>query len=178
MNIMELGALGELLGAIGVMATLIYLAVQVKQNTQAMRENRRLALAQTYQMRADALQHMLVQAAASERLGPLIFRLTELGYPTDLSSMARITPEERGIFKQWQIAQKTHWDNMFYQYQQGFLDPEYYNDEFRVRVRRLAPVWEALGIGGGRRSFEDEIRQLLTGRDAAVSPRDRLPPAE
>ncbi len=161
MDIMELGALGEFLGAIGVMATLIYLAVQIKQNTRSMNESRKLALAQTYQMRADALQQMLVQAATSTTVGPLLVKLTSLGYPTDLTSLERITPEERGIFKQWQIAQKTHWDNMFYQYQQGFLDPEYYEDEFRVRVRRLAPAWAALGLAGGRRSFEAEIERLL-----------------
>ncbi len=41
-----------------------------------MNENKQLALAQTYQMRADALQSMLVQAACSETLGPLIVKLT------------------------------------------------------------------------------------------------------
>ena len=35
MTIMELGALGELLGAIAVFATLIYLSVQVRQNTRS-----------------------------------------------------------------------------------------------------------------------------------------------
>ncbi len=78
MTIMELGALGELLGAVGVIVTLAYLAVQIKQNTRSMDENKRLALAQTYQMRADALQSMLVEAACSETLGPLIVKLTTL----------------------------------------------------------------------------------------------------
>lgn len=161
MDIMELGALGELLGAVGVMATLIYLAVQIKQNTRSMNENKRLALAQTYQMRADALQHMLVQAACSDTVGPLIVKLTQLGYPTDVTALEKITPEERGRFRQWQIAQQTHWDNMFYQYQQGFLDPEYYEDEFKVRVRRLAPTWNALGLTGGRASFAREVARLV-----------------
>ena len=161
MTIMELGALGELLGAIGVIITLIYLAVQIKQNTHSINENKRLALAQTYQMRADALQGMLVEAASSPTLGPLIVKLTKLGYPTDLSSLNRISEEERGIFKQWQIAQHTHWDNMFYQYQQGFIDPEYYESEFRVRVRRLAPVWKELGLVGGRPSFKSEVESIL-----------------
>ena len=161
MTITELGALGEFIGAIGVVASLIYLAVQIRQNTQSMNESRKLALAQTYQMRADALQSMLVQAATSQTVGPLLVKLTSEGYPTDVTSLERITAEERGIFKQWQIAQKTHWDNMYYQYQQGFLDPEYYEDEFRVRVRRLAPTWAALGLSGGRRSFEAEVTRLL-----------------
>jgi hypothetical protein len=162
MTIMELGALGELLGAIGVIITLAYLAVQIKQNTHSINENKRLALAQTYQMRADALQGMLVQAASSATLGPLIVKLTTLGYPTDLSSLSKISEEERGIFKQWQIAQQTHWDNMFYQYQQGYIDPEYYENEFRVRVRRLAPVWKELGLLGGRPSFRSEIEEILS----------------
>ena len=34
MTLMELGALGEFLGSIAVLATLIYLAVQLRQNTQ------------------------------------------------------------------------------------------------------------------------------------------------
>lgn len=160
MTITELGALGELLGAIGVIITLAYLAVQVKQNTRSMDEGKRLALAQTYQMRADALQGMLVQAATSEIIGPLIVKLTELGYPDDVSAIDRLSSRERGVFRQWQIAQLTHWDNMFYQYQQGFLDAEYYEDEFRKRVRRLAPVWQALGLLHGRSSFVAEVDRL------------------
>jgi hypothetical protein len=35
MNIMELGALGEFVGSVGVVATLVYLAVQIRQNTRA-----------------------------------------------------------------------------------------------------------------------------------------------
>jgi hypothetical protein len=166
MTIIELGALGELLGAVGVIITLIYLAVQIKQNTRSMNENKQLALAQTYQMRADALQGMLVQAACSQTLGPLIVKLTTLGYPTNLESLRVISAVELGVFKQWQIAQQTHWDNMFYQYQQGFIDPEYYENEFRVRVRRLAPVWAELGILGGRPSFLQEIESILRDSQA------------
>ena len=35
MNIMELGAIGELVGGVAVIATLIYLAVQIRQGNQA-----------------------------------------------------------------------------------------------------------------------------------------------
>ena len=163
MTIIELGALGELLGSIAVLATLVYLSVQVRQNTRSMDESKRLALAQTYQMRSDALQMMLVHAADSEYIGPIITKLTSAGYPEDLSSLDQLSTVERGRFRQWQIAQQTHWDNMFYQYQQGFIDPEYYENEFRVRVRRLAPVWRELGILGGRPSFLKEIGSIEPG---------------
>jgi hypothetical protein len=161
MTIMELGALGEFVGAIAVVVTLIYLAVQIRQNTNAMEESKRLALAQTYQMRADALQEMLVEAADSEYIGPILTKLTGAGYPEKVASLDELTVEERGRFRQWQIAQQTHWDNLFYQYQQGFLDDEYYQDSFRVRVKRLGPIWKALGVTGSRRSFDAEIEQLM-----------------
>jgi hypothetical protein len=106
---------------------------------------------------------------ASQTIGPLIVKLTELGYPVDVTALQRISAQERGIFKQWQIAQHTHWDNMYYQYQQGFLDPEYYEDEFKVRVRRLAPTWRALGLTGGRSSFRKEIDRLLADTDRATT---------
>jgi hypothetical protein len=160
----ELGALGEVIGAVAVVASLVYLAIQIRQNTQAMEASRRLALAQTYQMRADALQEMLVHAAESEHIGPIITKLTTLGYPEDLASLDALTPVERGRFRQWHIAQQTHWDNMFYQYQQGYLDEEYYRDSFQVRVRRLVPVWRALRITGSRSSFEREMERLSGAR--------------
>ena len=161
MTILELGALGELLGSIAVLATLVYLSVQVRQNTRSMEESKKLALAQTYQMRADALQMMLVQAADSEYIGPIITRLTSAGYPENISALNGLSEEDRGRFRQWQIAQQTHWDNMYFQYEQGFLDQEYYRDAFITRVKRLAPTWEALNITGGRRTFVAEIDRIL-----------------
>ena len=161
MTIMELGALGELLGSIAVLATLVYLAVQIRQNTRSMDENKKLALAQTYQVRADALQMMLVHAADSDHIGPIITKLTGAGYPDDVGALEQLSKDERGRFRQWQIAQQTHWDNMFFQYQQGFLDEEYYRDSFRERVRRLAPTWRALDVTGSRRTFVAEIDDIL-----------------
>jgi hypothetical protein len=161
MTIIELGALGEFLGSIAVFVTLVYLTMQVRHSTQSMNESKKLALAQTYQMRSDALQMMLVHAADSDHIGPIITKLTGVGYPEDIASLEHLTPEERGRFRQWQIAQQTHWDNMFFQYQQGFIDEEYYRDSFRERVRRLAPVWQALHVAGARRSFAAEIEEIL-----------------
>lgn len=160
MTLQDWGAIGELVGAAAVVVTLIYLAKEIRLNTRAMAEGRRLALAQTYQMRSDALQAMLVQAADSAHIGPIIIKLTELGYPADVTALEALNEIERGRFRMWQIAQQTHWDNMHYQYQQGYLDTEYYEDAFKDRVVRLAPTWRALGLNSGRRSFFAEIDRL------------------
>ncbi len=159
MTIIELGALGEFLGAIGVIATLAYLAIQIRQNTRSLNASQRLALAQTYQMRSDGLQNMLVHAASST-IGGIIYKATEAGYPDDISGLDTLTAEEWSRFRQWHIAQQAHWDNMHFQYQQGFLDEEYYQDEFVKRVQRLWPAWQAMRLTGGRRSFVDELRRI------------------
>ena len=161
MTITELGAIGELIGGTAVVATLIYLAVQLRQNTRSIEDARLLALAQLYQMRSDALQSMMVQASDSEHIGPIIIKLTSNGYPEDLNALESLNPEEHGRFRQWQIAQVTHWDNMLFQYQQGFLDDEYYEEVLKPRIARLAPVWKALNVIAGRGSFEAEIVKLL-----------------
>ena len=169
MTIMELGALGEFLGAIGVIATLVYLAVQVRQNTHSLEISQRPALAQTYQMRSDALQTMLVKAASS-KVGGIIHKVVEAGYPEDLAALDALTPEERTRFRQWHIAQQAHWDNMHFQYQQGFLDEEYYRDEFVKRVQRLWPVWQALRLTSGRRSFIEELHRLEAEIESRTPP--------
>jgi hypothetical protein len=161
MTIQDWGAIGEVIGALAVVVTLVYLGKQIRQNTVAMEEGRKLALAQTYQMRSDALQEMLVHAADSEHIGPIIIKLTGLGYPEDVTALDALDAVERGRFRMWHIAQQTHWENMFYQYQQGYLDHEYYEDEFKRRVLRLAPTWKALGLRSGRPSFYEEIDRLM-----------------
>jgi hypothetical protein len=160
MTFQDWGAIGEVIGALAVVVTLIYLAKQIRLNTHAMEEARKLALAQTYQLRSDALQAMLVQAADSEYIGPIIIKLTGLGYPEDVKALDTLTDSELRRFRMWQIAQQTHWDNMHFQFQQGYLDREYYEDAFKERVVRLAPIWKALGLTSGRRSFFAEIERL------------------
>lgn len=171
MNLQDWGAIGELLGAVAVVLTLIYLAKQIRIHAATMEESRKLALAETYQRRSDALQDMLVHAADSEHLAPIIVKLIENGYPEDLASLDVLDSEERGRFRLWQIAQSTHWENMYFQYEQGFLDEEYYQDAFRERVRRLAPVWRVLNVISARRSFVEEIERLEAadeGKDAGA----------
>jgi hypothetical protein len=90
-----------------------------------------------------------------------------------VSALSQLEDAEWRRFRMWQIAQQTHWDNMHYQYQQGYLDREYYEDAFKDRVVRLAPTWRALGLTGGRKSFLAEIERLV--REAGASPRDATP---
>ncbi len=46
MGTMEAGEIGELVGGVAVLATLLYLATQVRQNTAAIQETTRLAMSE------------------------------------------------------------------------------------------------------------------------------------
>ena len=48
-----LGAIGELIGAIAVIATLAYLAIQVRQSKLLLQRNEKIALSQVHQARTD-----------------------------------------------------------------------------------------------------------------------------
>ena len=61
LTIQDLGALGELLGSLAVLATLVYLALQTRQNTMAIG-------AQLDGARIGALQNLYLTAATSTEL--------------------------------------------------------------------------------------------------------------
>ena len=97
MTLQDWGAIGEMVGALAVVVTLIYLAKQIRQNTHAMEEGRRLALAQTYQMRSDALQAMLVQQCQHlvdclqiHLLGALRPRIDVAVHTTEVAQIAQV----------------------------------------------------------------------------------------
>jgi hypothetical protein len=156
MSLEQIYLVSQIVSAAAIVASLVFVGLQIRQSDK-------LALAQTYQMRSDALQAMLVHAADSQHIGPVIGKLTALGYPEDVGALNRLDEEERARFRLWQIAQQTHWDNMYFQFQHGFLDKESYEDSFKLRVRRLAPTWRALDLMGVRRSLLAEIKRLEQG---------------
>ncbi len=72
MTIQELGAIGELIGGIAVVVTLIYLAVQVRQNT---RMNAALIRQHFY----DAQQQQILHAVESREFNELMHRSWSTG---------------------------------------------------------------------------------------------------
>ena len=80
MSILELGALGEFLASFGVVATLIYLAIQMRQNTQAVRLN-------TAQVVTEELQQMFSLLAADEGLAQVFL---DGGQSAELSGVGKV----------------------------------------------------------------------------------------
>lgn len=108
MNWVALGAIGELLGALAVVASLAYLATQIIQNTRAIR-------ATTTDTAAQGLRDWirpLIQDAELSR----IFRLgIEDWHDLDSDGKARFFHMMLGFMKTL--------ENLHFQYQKGALDP-------------------------------------------------------
>ena len=72
-TIQMLGSLGEFVGAIAVVATLVYLAIQVRHskeamegNTKSLEESRQLAIAESYQARTQMVHEYYLRQAGSD----------------------------------------------------------------------------------------------------------------
>jgi hypothetical protein len=154
MTIFELGAIGEFIGAIAVVATLVYLAVQIKQNTQATR-------AQIHQARSDQAQEYFFQLAGSRDILELFTKLDTDGN-LDPSKLDQLDPVEMRQLRVLMAAAIGRLQNAYYQKGSGFLEEEMYESMVHTMLMRQADMWEVLGvINGVPVSFQNELRQRM-----------------
>ena len=107
MALEDLGNIGEFTAAIATLATLIYLAPQIRQNTQSLR-------ASVY----DSI------TAHMAELNKLIVSNSEVAAITDEGDQdrARLSPERRTRHDAFQSNRFGHHDNLHYQYQRGLME--------------------------------------------------------
>lgn len=160
MTIAEMGALGEFIGSFLVAASLVALIFQVRQNTRSLNETQKIAMAQTYQDRANAAIALSMNYAMSPELIEIQHKLNVAGYPDDPSCVEQLTPQERMAMSSYLLAQKIRVDNQFYQYRQGLLDEEYFQNNFRGQISIFGPGWKMFP-SPMRPSFEQQIDEVL-----------------
>jgi hypothetical protein len=54
------------------------------------------------------------------------------------------------------------WDNEHYQYQNGFLNADFFEATTTRSVRKWAPRWRAVGLTEGRDGFRQYVDQILS----------------
>jgi len=133
MTIQDWGAVGELVSAIAVLATLVYLAIQIKQNTSATR-------AQIHQSRSEQAQEFFLFCAGSREVSELMTRLNS--NPENLSEFDEV---QRYQIRMLCVATMQRIKNMFFQKESGFLSEELYANQ-EGNIFRSLPIWDALGI--------------------------------
>ena len=111
------GALAELVGAVGVILSLVYLARQIGQNTRSVR----VASYQSWFNSYDSLSNIIL---ASSEFDALLHR--GLGDPDSLSEedSRRVRGVLRRSFRQF--------ENLYYQHSEAMIDPSLYEAWHRV----------------------------------------------
>ena len=163
MSIIELGALGEFLGSIGVIATLIYLAVQIRQNTHSLDESRRLAMTHAYQARTEQRQHLSDTVIGSDDVSDAVL---QVGFDANPDDFAQLTPTQHQRYRYYATKAMLFIDSQHYMYQNGFLDEESYETNFVEGVRLWGPTWKLLEVRIPRTSFREEVDRIHSESDA------------
>ena len=124
MNWDAIGAIAELLGAIGVIASLIYLATQIRQSREQMGQNTRALRSGTFL----EFQNQFTSTMQPVALDPELARFVERGLANQL-------PEEDAFrFGVWLMGILVALENAHYQYRAGLLDDDRWK-QYHIRLR-------------------------------------------
>ena len=109
MTLDQFGSIGEIIGALGVMISLVYLAIQIRKNTEAERTS-------TYQAVVSDFGALNNTMASSPELSHLFVQAMENYHQLSSNEKARISQLFFQCFR--------YFENMFYQHRKGYLDEE------------------------------------------------------
>lgn len=109
MSIEQLGNVGEFLGSVGVFISLIYLALQIRRNTETERTR-------TYQSVVSDFGQLNYTMAASPELSLLFVHALE--------NFEDLNVEERARISQLFFSAFHNFENMFYQNSRGYLEED------------------------------------------------------
>ena len=104
MNIMELGAIGELVGGVAVIATLVYLAMQVRHSAATGRVTASSSMSESFN-----------QVMSNFDVG--------LAHKAMMPGIDALSPEERFAWAAQLYITYCHLETMFFQARDGLLDP-------------------------------------------------------
>jgi len=156
MSLEDLGNIGEFIAAIGVIASLIYLAVQIRQNTRSVR-------VASYQSWFDSYSTFSNTVLASPELDALVHRG---GLDPE-----KLTPEERRHYNGLSRRGFRLFENLYYQRLQGVIDEQLY-ETWRAGFLRLAELpgiqlyWSEEGPVFSE-AFREEMEKLFEAQRGA-----------
>ena len=164
MTILELGAVGEFIGGVAVVVTLIYLAMQIRQNTSV---NASLIRQNFY----DATQRMMLHAVESTEFMELFNRAWSTNDSLTPAEQMQIWRHMQAIFMGYQ--------GFFEQYKSGAL-PE---KDWALMRKILTTFWLLDGKGktdaweqmsSGRFFNEDFLEEIESLKEGAMRYRQQL----
>jgi len=128
-TLQDLGNLGEFVGALGVVASLVFLTKQMQQNTRSVR-------AASFNSMVQNSMNLLQHAFIDSEFADFLHRADK-----DPSSL---TPQERIRWDAYLTAVYRHFGNLVYQYRVGALNKEMWESyESTLEHHLRAPAWAA-----------------------------------
>ena len=144
----------ELVALIAVIGGLGAIVFELRQTQSALR-------AQAYQSRALDVINTLHESSANPEQAILLNDYLGGDLTIDTAS-----PVERIQLRNHFYMRRTDLDNEHYQFQNGFLDPDFYETTTEREIKAYAPHWRAFGIPEPRKLFTEEVERILA--DPAV----------
>ena len=147
MTITELGAIGEFVGSIMVMLTLVYLAVQVRQNTAQQKREETISIQRGQN---DVVSHLL---------DPTMVR----AYARAADGEFRASAEDRSRAIIWVIQYLNHFQIVYDLHHGGTLDKERYElwKGFAISMVASRGIREWWDTEQGKLAFMPDVRALI-----------------
>ncbi len=111
MNWDAIGAIAELLGAIGVIASLVYLATQIRHSREQMSQNTRALRASAYQGVLDQRDALMLPLVQSGEIADLAMR--------GLTGRESLSEVDWVRFNVWFVTVMSNLENIHYQHRVG-----------------------------------------------------------
>ena len=159
MNWDAISAIGEIVGAVAVVISLVYVAVQIRQNTRTIAAN-------TFQSVSGVAANTTMQIAQTPHLSRLVIKI--------FVSQEQLTPEEMmdgqlvfgSIFR--------NYENYCYQYSRGYFEEEVWDGYKKTMSEQLSVPfgkewWNNHQAAFGK-SFVTFVNAELLDRDASAVP--------
>jgi hypothetical protein len=126
MSLEDLGNIGEFVAAVGVIASLIYLALQIRQNTMQITQNTKTVRSATFRGATQLFTQFMARLSENPELASIVFKANQS--PSDL------TPEHRLRFDSYAMEVFTIYEDLFFQAQDEMLDLKFWNSRQRNLV--------------------------------------------
>ena len=157
MNWDALGAVAELLGALAVFVTVIYLTIQVRQSSKAQEQQNALTSAVIMQSRTDTVMSFMNVVTSSDDNLNAIAHYTKNPEELDLDAL----PKGEGLrIRYLATCARALFENLFEQNRQGFLSDDFYLGAAIKNILMWGNLWLVLDTPMSF-EFEKEVKRIL-----------------
>ena len=150
------------LGAnIGVLIGIWLLIVEINQNSELMQ-------VQIEQSRSETYVEWQREQASNDALSALGAKLEILGAPGWSVIYDDLDPIDRSRVRSMMAARFYDYENLYSQYERGFVSEDYWRDRAVPIIRTMAPFWQKLWGAdylAARKAFKDEVNRIISESD-------------